>query len=356
MFRRGGPSYQSQGTGITSPFDTPRRGLVQYPGGYAGRTFEEIQADREAIFAPKEGEQFRDVIESFGEYSNVRNEDGSFKTVGEQGYEQAKNITALREEKEKERQLAALTGLESEEAGLIRKEEQANKVAIANLEGQIGKESALAVQRLQNAGAISVAKIAHDPARTATGMKIKELKALLEKGSIGQEEYDQRLKDILSNTSLGHDITILAAAIAKSGMVSGDEAMIQAIGAIQALQEEIYKTNKATGGRVGYQMGTPQTGAMMPMQASATETIDTPGEDMTMTETVTEGQQSTVQMPYQEFRAALPAEVSDEIVQLIYYNQDAFADFSQITTQSDVYAFNNKYGVSLVLPMDTETT
>ena len=101
-------------------------------------------------------------------------------------------------------------------------------------------------------------------------------------------------------------------------------------------------------------MGTPQTGAM-PVQASATEQIVTPNADITETETVTEGQQSTVQMPYQEFRAAIPAEVSDEIVQLIYYNEDAFADFSQITSQADVYAFNNKYGVSLVLPMDTET-
>ena len=36
MFKRGGSSYQSQGTGITSPYDTPRRGLVQQPGGYAG--------------------------------------------------------------------------------------------------------------------------------------------------------------------------------------------------------------------------------------------------------------------------------------------------------------------------------
>jgi Ni,Fe-hydrogenase III component G len=71
---------------------------------------------------------------------------------------------------------------------------------------------------------------------------------------------------------------------------------------------------------------------------------------------IQEGPKPTVQMPYQEFRAAIPAEVSDEIVQLIYYNEDAFADFSQITSQADVYAFNNKYGVSLVLPMDTETT
>jgi len=359
MFRRGGMGYSAQGTGITSPYDTPRRGLVQYPGGYAGeeRTYEDIQVDREEIFAPKPHENINDIIASFGTYSSPYKKDGTAMTTGEMGALQAEGIKKIRDEREEKRQLAALTGLEKEEEKLVRGEEQANKVAIANLEGKIGKENALAVQRLQNAGAIDVAKIAHDPARTATGMKIKELKGLLNKGSIGQEEYDQRLKDILSNTSLGHDITVLAAAIAKSGMVTGSEAILQAIAAIQMLQEEIYKTRKgeATGGRVGYQMGTPQTGAM-PMQASATETIDTPGEDMTMTETVTEGQQSTVQMPYQEFRAALPAEVSDEIVQLIYYNQDAFADFAQISTQADVYAFNNKYGVSLVLPMDTETT
>ena len=123
---------------------------------------------------------------------------------------------------------------------------------------------------------------------------------------------------------------------------------------IKGLQSQ----NLRKGGRVGYQMGTSQTGAMPmePVQASLTETIDTPGKEMTMTETVTGGQQPTVQMPYEEFRAAIPAEVNDEIVQLIYYNQDAFADFAQISTQADVYAFNNKYGVSLVLPMDTETT
>jgi hypothetical protein len=61
-------------------------------------------------------------------------------------------------------------------------------------------------------------------------------------------------------------------------------------------------------------------------------------------------------MPYEQFRAKMPAEVDDEIVQLIYFNEDAFADFAQITSQADVYAFNNKWGVSLVLPMDTETT
>ena len=45
MFKRGGPSYQAQGTGITSGLDTPRRGLVQHPGGYAGDTREIIATE-----------------------------------------------------------------------------------------------------------------------------------------------------------------------------------------------------------------------------------------------------------------------------------------------------------------------
>ena len=61
-------------------------------------------------------------------------------------------------------------------------------------------------------------------------------------------------------------------------------------------------------------------------------------------------------MPYEQFRASIPPEVSDEVVQLIYYNEDAFADFAQITTQAEVDAFNQKYGVNLVLPTNTQTT
>ena len=377
MFRRGGSSFQSQGTGITSPFDTPRGGY--YGGGTIGggmihgnpmgnrtgfqepRTKEDVQVDIESLVETPKGTWLDDVIGSFGAYSTPYKDDGSAKTIGEMGAEQAASITQIRKDRKDKQDLAKLSGYERELEDFKAIETQADKVALVQLEGMIGKENALAVQTLQNAGAIDVAKIAHDPARTATGLKMKELKGLLDKGSIGQEEYDQRLKDILSNTSLGHDITVLAAAIAKSGLVTGSDAMIQAIGAIQVLQEEIYKTKKATGGRVGYQMGTPNTGAM-PNQGSpnimAQATTDAEVEEAygVSVDQAAEGQQASVQMPYQEFRTSIPAEVSDEIVQLIYYNQDAFADFAQITTQADVYAFNNKYGVSLVLPMDTETT
>ena len=40
MFNRGG--FAHRGTGITSGLDTPRRGLVTGPGGYSGKTEEEL--------------------------------------------------------------------------------------------------------------------------------------------------------------------------------------------------------------------------------------------------------------------------------------------------------------------------
>ena len=200
----------------------------------------------------------------------------------------------------------------------------------------IGQENATAIQKLQNQGKIDVAEIANDPDRTATGLKIKTLQGLFPEGG---PEYERRLKDVIAGTSLSKDIGSIVASLISQGQDPNDAAKIaiKIILSIQAGLNVDMSETKASGGRAGYQMGNAVTGAM-PVQASATE-----------------GQPS-VQMPYQEFRAAIPAEVGDEIVQLIYYNQDAFADFAQITTQADIYAFNNKYGVSLVLPMDTKTT
>ena len=117
------------------------------------------------------------------------------------------------------------------------------------------------------------------------------------------------------------------------------------------------RTSQATGGRIGYQLGATNQG-VQPMEASLNvdETIQTPTETVQEDVSVQEKIQPSVNMTYQEFRAKMPPQVDDDIVQLIYYNQDAFADFAQIKTQDEVYAFNNKWGVSLVLPFDTETT
>ena len=364
MFRRGGPSYQSQGTGITSPYDVPRGGY--YGGGTIGggmihgnpmgnRTgfddptlekIQEIGTKKQEIFQPQEGEWLNDVIGSFGAYGNPYKDDGTAKTIGEMGYEQAEGIKAIRKERDEQRKLAELSGLESEEALLLKQQEQKADLATRKT-----------IQELANTGAIDVENIRSNFDNTATGGMIKKIE---ERTDLSREVKNKMIQEIImkSNTPrLIVDITKALIDNATANMIELDpkkaaETAAQIVGNIMKMSNIAF----ARGGRVAYQMGTPQTGAMPVQQASATEQIVTPNADITETETVTEGQQSTVQMPYQEFRAAIPAEVSDEIVQLIYYNEDAFADFSQIASQEDVYAFNNKYGVSLVLPMDTETT
>ena len=53
---------------------------------------------------------------------------------------------------------------------------------------------------------------------------------------------------------------------------------------------------------------------------------------------------------YEELRARLPQEVSDEIVRLIANSPEALEDFATIQTEQDIANFNKKYGVNLVLP------
>ena len=55
---------------------------------------------------------------------------------------------------------------------------------------------------------------------------------------------------------------------------------------------------------------------------------------------------------YEELRARLPQEVSDEIVRLIANSPEALEDFATIQTEQDIANFNKKYGVNLVLPAE----
>jgi len=390
MFKRGGMGYSAQGSGITSGMDTPRPryygggtiggGIIQgnpmgYRTGFAEpvggvvepelRSEADIQADILEVGKAPEGTWLDDVIGSFGVYASPYKEDGTAMTTGEMGAIQAEEITKIRKDRKDKEDLAKLTNLERELALRDKQSDRAHDLQ------QIKTTQAgnMALAKYEGGIQLQIAEIAKQ--NTATGRRLTANDEMLEQelaaaaqipnpnesakaAAAAKAKHKQNKDNIIS----GSDITtqalkIAAGMVGSNNMKSAEEIAADIILIIKILQSQLAK--KATGGRVGYQMGTPQTGAMPVQQASLTETIDTPNADFTETETITE-QQPTVQMPYEEFRAAIPPEVNDAIVQLIYYNQDAFADFSQITTQSDVYAFNNKYGVSLVLPMDTETT
>ena len=88
---------------------------------------------------------------------------------------------------------------------------------------------------------------------------------------------------------------------------------------------------KATGGRVGYQqagpvMGQPTQSDVMPEELGG--------------------------ISYDELRARLPQEVTDDVVRLLANSKEALEDFATIQTEQDVANFNKKYGVNLVLPAE----
>ena len=96
------------------------------------------------------------------------------------------------------------------------------------------------------------------------------------------------------------------------------------------------KFGYATGGRVGYQNAGPVMGDAIQSTPAQTETMP----------------EELGNISYDELRARLPQEVSDEVVQLLANSAEALEDFATIQTEQDIANFNKKYGVNLVLPSE----
>ena len=90
----------------------------------------------------------------------------------------------------------------------------------------------------------------------------------------------------------------------------------------------------ASGGRAGY-----AEGEMVEEQITETETM-APGPMA----------QSDNPISYDQLRARLPNEITDDIVELMANSAEALEDFAMISSQQDVDLFNQKYSVNLVLP------
>tara|TARA_R100001460_G_scaffold17912_3_gene38144 strand:- start:513 stop:2045 length:1533 start_codon:yes stop_codon:yes gene_type:complete len=104
------------------------------------------------------------------------------------------------------------------------------------------------------------------------------------------------------------------------------------------------KLNLAEGGRVKRALGTPDTGS---------------GEQIITTEAQTVGAETAekpvMKLTYAQLRDRLPAEITDDVVQLLANSEEALQEFAYIETQNDVNAFNLKYGVNLIIPPAPQT-
>jgi hypothetical protein len=97
---------------------------------------------------------------------------------------------------------------------------------------------------------------------------------------------------------------------------------------------------QAKGGRVGYQAGNTVMPSAVPAAMQAPGPTD-------------QGQDDTVQdLSFEELRARLPQEITNDIVKLLSESKQALVDFANIRTQQDVNAFNQKYDVNLVVPQE----
>ena len=343
MFKLGGDTIDAQGTGITSGLDVPRQGYAHEPGHVTPlpkKTLSEQLSGIDVGVSPE--------IRKRAFWSGIGQGFGSDpKTLGEA----LSGAVAARDQI-----------LGPEEAAAAKRKFELEKAGVM---GEFERGTLIKLEELSGEHKIAVANIAKDA--TATAQKLNIVKAKYTKDGVldsTNPAYIKEMDIITSGFNLEKAAFTLASRILASPQsyvdVTDKEAVSQFVNGIKALilslSEEIRKGG-AKGGRIGYQFGATNQG-VQPMQASLNvdETIQTPQGTVQEDVSVQEKTQPSINMPYEQFRAKMPAEVDDEIVQLIYFNEDAFADFAQITSQADVYAFNNKWGVSLVLPMDTETT
>ena len=100
---------------------------------------------------------------------------------------------------------------------------------------------------------------------------------------------------------------------------------------------------KAAGGRIGYQNAGPVMPSAMPSNMPAPGIMSQAPESM-------DQEPTEPSISYDELRARLPSEITDDIVRLISESPQALEDFATIQTQQDVNNFNTKYGVNLTLP------
>ena len=152
------------------------------------------------------------------------------------------------------------------------------------------------------------------------------------------------LEDKKTNKSNNEELQVLITKEKKTDPVA--EAILKGI-ANNVFTFEDYKIYKETGeypkgmkdgGRAGYQMGgeVVEDVAMMSESSNIAPTAPAQTQDLT----------------YDELRARLPREITNDVVTLIATSKQALTDFANIQTQQDVDNFNQTYNVNLVLPQE----
>jgi hypothetical protein len=201
---------------------------------------------------------------------------------------------------------------------------------------------------------------------TKTKMNYDATKEALEKTNLSDAQKNDILLGVISGGSY-QTVQKRSARLRDSlnkqienGMLTRSQAE-DIIKNFEATQLSIFqeRENDAEGGRVGFQDGTPNPEFTMPepkpREAVQDRQLDTLMQAAPALENPNEAKSMSEKDMYGALRRRLPQEITDDVVRLIAYNPEAFADFADIQDQSDVDSFNQKYNVQLVLPVENVT-
>ena len=356
MFRIGGSTAE----GITSGLDQHqptasrvgyKRGRVVEPGGYAGETIgeeykrtkaalDDIRPERrpywpqfatsfglDLLTRPKSGNIFQQAAASAkGPYDKwMADRSSRYDTDDKLSAALFGDILDIRSQRElKEKELASKKEIAEIEAAAVGtdKKDFEYKGKLEDYEKLIDTG-----QKLAN----ELGELESAPMDLLDEAAIKEKKDALEKNAKLQALFADKEEDEV-----------------RAAILKGIPTMVTTWADLVAYDQTgvLPKDAMAEGGRVGYQgggMSLPSAApASMPAAASVAGTTDQGAE-----------QDSPVQdLSFEELRARLPQEITDDIVQLIANSKQALIDFANIRTQQDVNAFNQKFDVNLVVPQE----
>ena len=358
MFRKGG----SAEGGITSGLSTPKRGMVDGPGSYAGidmnqnveqalknASLGDLKLMADQMYTPSAStrmpkRRFNDFLIDFGLDIASRPPEGNiFQTAALSAKDPFKRFQDARSQEEllMEQQKENLEGRRSDMFKTL-------------IEGQ----SDILAEKTGNTSGVELQKV---QVIQDVVPKLYDLRSKVEAGTATDEDkmnidiYERTLnnlqkKDPITQATLdifvkSNDGEMLFSKIAKKlfnedniaggEKYGGDKGNDQLrIDALQEMRKVIETTFRAKGGRIGYAQG---------------EIVEEQ-----VTETMNQGPmaQSDNPISYDQLRARLPNEITDDIVELMANSAEALEDFAMISSQQDVDLFNQKYSVNLVLPSE----
>jgi len=368
MFRLGGST-----SGITSGLDTPKRGRVDGPGGYAGidydKAFETSQRITDKYYPRKKTDINRFLIDWGLNMVGNPPTGNVLQTAAKQAQGPTKELFAGMDQSDATRSAVG--------ADIFGK--------VISAEGEMMGE-----------GKTYKDQVMLDALINATKEKIRITKALeTEEDKVVIENLENEL--IIANTTINQikkrnplvDRVLGSTAVVKELLdvilpsydkmfikdeETGDNVLkypktpegqakkIQ--DAMAEIMRIIQAGGQAEGGRVGYQGGELVEEEISTGGYDTSNSLGYDTEGGFETAKIVGGPQpgdtsgsgapvvEPVGMSFEELRARLPATITDDIVILLSQSAQALEDFATIQTQQDVDNFNTKYNVNLILPSE----